>query len=104
MLDNGSIGIFQNDFQRNQRAKCRQHGDIAVKLCNWIQQYLKYRSNWSDTNVYSWINTLRPRQNGRHFPDDIFKWIFKNENTWITIKILLEYIPRGPIDNITALV
>ena len=21
------------------------------------------------------INTLRPRQNGRHFPDDIFKWI-----------------------------
>ena len=26
------------------------------------------------------INTLRPRQNGRHFPDDIFKWIFLNEN------------------------
>ena len=25
------------------------------------------------------INTLRPRQNGRHFPDDIFKWIFVNE-------------------------
>ena len=25
-------------------------------------------------------NTLRPRQNGRHFPDDIFKWIFLNEN------------------------
>ena len=29
------------------------------------------------------INTLRPRQNGRHFPDDIFKWIFVNENAWI---------------------
>ena len=26
------------------------------------------------------INTLSPRQNGRHFPDDIFKWIFLNEN------------------------
>ena len=26
------------------------------------------------------INTLRPRQNGRHFPDDIFKCIFLNEN------------------------
>ena len=24
--------------------------------------------------------TLRPRQNGRHFPDDIFKCIFLNEN------------------------
>ena len=22
------------------------------------------------------LNTLRPRQNGRHFPDDSFKWIF----------------------------
>ena len=26
------------------------------------------------------INTLRPRQNGRHFTDDIFKCIFLNEN------------------------
>ena len=26
------------------------------------------------------INTLRPRQNCRHFPDDIFKCIFLNEN------------------------
>ena len=26
------------------------------------------------------INTLRPRQNGRQFPDDIFKYIFLREN------------------------
>ena len=26
------------------------------------------------------FNTLTPRQNGRHFPDDIFKCIFLNEN------------------------
>ena len=26
------------------------------------------------------VNTLRPRQDGRHFPDDIFKSIFLNEN------------------------
>ena len=26
------------------------------------------------------LNTLKPRQNGRHFPDDIFKCIFLNEN------------------------
>ena len=25
------------------------------------------------------INTLRPGQNGRHFPDDIFKYILLNE-------------------------
>ena len=26
------------------------------------------------------FNTLRPRQSGRNFPDDIFKCIFLNEN------------------------
>ena len=26
------------------------------------------------------VNTLRLRQDGRRFPDDIFKWIFLNEN------------------------
>ena len=50
------------------------------------------------------INTLRPRQNGRHFPDDNFKWIFLNENDWIPIKITLKFVPKGPVDNIPALV
>ena len=49
------------------------------------------------------INTLRPRQNGRHFPDAIFKWIFY-ENVWILIKISLKFVPKGPINNIPALV
>ena len=35
------------------------------------------------------FNTLRARQNGRHFPEDIFKWIFLNENVWISIHISL---------------
>ena len=50
------------------------------------------------------VNTLRPRQNGRHFPDDIFKWIFLNENVWILIKIALKFVPKVPINNIPALV
>ena len=50
------------------------------------------------------LNTLRPRQNGRHFPDDIFKWIFLNENVWISISISLKFVPRGPINNISTLV
>ena len=29
------------------------------------------------------INTLRPRENGRHFADDILKCIFLNEKVWI---------------------
>ena len=50
------------------------------------------------------ISTLRPRQNGRHFPDDIFKYIFLNENMWIFIEILLKFVPNGLINNIPALV
>ena len=50
------------------------------------------------------INTLRPRQNGHHLPDDILKWIFLNENVWISIKISLKFFPKGPINNIPALV
>ena len=50
------------------------------------------------------FNTLRPRQHGRHFADDIFKCIFLNENVWISIKISLKFVPKGPINNIPALV
>ena len=50
-----------------------------------------------------WINTLRPRQNGRHFADTIFKCIFLNENIWIPIKTSLKFVPQGPINNIPAL-
>ena len=39
------------------------------------------------------FNTLRPRQDGRHFPDDIFKCMFLNENVWILITILLKIVP-----------
>ena len=50
------------------------------------------------------FNSLRPIQNGRHFPNDIFKWIFFNENIWIFIKISMKFVPKGLINNIPALV
>ena len=50
------------------------------------------------------FNTLRPRQNGRHFLDDIFKCIFLDENVWISIKISLKFVPKVLINNIPALV
>ena len=49
------------------------------------------------------IDKLRPRQNGHHFPDGIFKCILLNENVWISIKISLKYVPKGPINNILSL-
>ena len=40
------------------------------------------------------FNTLRPRQDGRHFPENIFKCIFFNENGCIVIKISLKYVRK----------
>ena len=50
------------------------------------------------------VNSLRPRRNRRHFADDIFKCTLLNENVLISIKISLKFIPKGPINNIPALV
>ena len=50
------------------------------------------------------VNTLRPRQSECHLADDIFKCIFLSENVWIPIKISLKYVPKGPTNNIPALV
>ena len=50
------------------------------------------------------VNTLRPRQNGRYFADDTFNRIFMKENVRISIKFSLKFVPKGPINNIPALV
>ena len=49
----------------------------------------------------SWINSSPPRQNGRHFADDIFRCIFQSCSL---IKISLKFVPMGLIDNNPALV
>ena len=54
--------------------------------------------------AHKMFNTLRPRQNGRHFADDIFKCISLNENIWIELKISLKFVPEVWISNIPALV
>ena len=59
---------------------------------------------WTLGNKLLWnLNTLRPRQNGRHYADDTFKCIFLKENVRISIKISLNFVPKSPIDNIPAL-
>ena len=54
--------------------------------------------------VWLVINTWRPRQDGRHFADDIFTCIFFNENCCILIKFSLKYVCKGQIINNPALV
>ena len=66
-----------------------------------LQPYQCNNDDWA--KLYR-FDTLKSRQNGRHFADDIFKRIFLNETLTIAIKISLNFVPKGPIYNIPALV
>ena len=61
-------------------------------------------TDFTDPYMLQYVNRLKPRQNGRHFPDDILKCIFLNENVYISIKFSLKFVPRGSINNIPAIV
>ena len=39
-----------------------------------------------------------------HLADSIFKCIYFNQNIWISIKMSLKFVAKGPIDNNPALV
>ena len=68
---------------------CQDHSwPMIVKGTSELSQYCaKFCSDNFETTEkmkykYS-ISTLRPRQNGHNFPDDIFNYISFNENLWI---------------------
>ena len=50
------------------------------------------------------MNSSPLGQNGHRLADGVFKCIFINEKIFILIKISLNFVPRGPIDNNLALV
>ena len=70
--------------------------DEMYVLLIWTQ-HMRQFTGW----VISSVNTLKPRRDGRLFPD-ILEWIFLNEIIWISIKLSLKFIPRGPINNMPA--
>ena len=91
---------------------------LHLQVLQWVCAECVSRTRWVWGGVWSsqshgWLqvrdkedhlNTLRPRRNEQHFADDIFKRIFFNENVWIPIEISLKFVPKGPINNIPALV
>ena len=68
---------------------------------HWLCIHSLYVDSHDDNNTDS---SSLPGQNGRHFADGIFKCIFMNENFCILIPISLKFVPKGPIDNKSALV
>ena len=84
----------------------RRHLYIETSPC--FSPSLSYRHQtiaWTTADFsLSTLNTLRPRQNGRHFADDTFKRIFLDKDVRISIKISLKFVHKGPINNNPALV
>ena len=93
------INRWVNNREAGDLVRYRPHYDVTVMLSNELNGALEYH-----TNILQMVNTLRPRRNRRYFADDIFKCIFVNENVWISIKISLKFIPKGPINHYPSLV
>ena len=66
--------------------------------------YFMGRATWIQWLATRFLNSLRSRQNGRHFADDSLKCILLNENVWISLKISLKFVPEVRINYIPALV
>ena len=102
------ICVWTNDWVNNRGTgnlrRYRVHYDVIVMHFYLVSYARLLRSTGRGSLSLTWLNTLWPRQNGRHFADDIFKRIFLNENIWIPIKIWLKFVSNGSINNIPALV
>ena len=83
--------------------QCWNYNQSTKLFFSFTKMHLK-NVIWVILSRGRWINPLRPRENGRHFADDTFKCIFLNEDVRISIKISLKFVPKGPINNIPALV
>ena len=88
------MAAFHNRFTQNSSWIIRMNRNIKAS------SQLSLRKPSSSTG----INTLRLRQNGCQFPDDILKCIFMNENITILIKISLQFVLKGPTNNTPVLV
>ena len=106
-----SIWRRHHDFIYSSQGECHR---TSLKVNQNLAQVVMAPIHSLNPSIYAgpgllqigdWgvFSTLRPRQDGRHFHNTIFKCIFSNENVHISIKISLKFVPKGPINNIPAL-
>ena len=69
----------------------------------WLLMPWLLVSTRNNFNCLCHLTHWGPRQNGRNFPD-VFKCIFFDKNVWISIRISLKFVPKGPINSIPVLV
>ena len=96
----------KSKFQSIQKLLAEENGfrNDVYKMTQFIQGLCVCLQNDAIVFRPQHVNTLRPRQNGRHFADDTFNSIFVNENVRISIEFSLKFVPKRSINNIPALV
>ena len=66
-------------MSRTSGPLCGLVAAVHNKLIDLEAQHFK----WGPDILKTMLNTLRPRQNGVHIADDLFKCIFLNGNVWL---------------------
>ena len=84
------INGWVNNGEAGDLRRHRAHYDVTV-MCVFAAGHNQI---WTRC-----VNTLTPRQNGRHFPDDTFKGIFLNESVEFSSK----FIPQCSSDDTTSI-
>ena len=74
---------------------------VLVDLIKAFDRPCWEHTTWQALNTYivgseCYLNTLKVRQNGRHFADGIFKLIFLHETCYISIQISFSPIDDNP--------
>ena len=111
-LVNGGWGISYEIALRWMPQDVTDGKSTLVQVMAWCRQatshYLSqcWPRSMSPNGVTrpQWVNSNPPGQNGCHLGRRHFKCIFVNENSSILIKISLNFVSKGPIDNNPALV
>ena len=91
------VFTWQQIYWRHSRYELRNFENYTLKIraTSWVK-HDSIGVQWNCPGFMDFItNTLRPRQNGRHFPDAIFKYIFSNKNISISIKKFTEVCSQG---------
>ena len=68
-------------------------------IWNIVGLICQLASSYMCVSRLQYVNTSRPRQNSRHFADNIFKCIFVNENCHHLTTISLRFVLKGYLNN-----
>ena len=106
------ISAWINGWANNREAgdlrRNRAHYDVIVMKTDVNHRmssiHILYQTVAQAFNAYSIVNSSLPGQNGRHFTDVILKCIFMNEEFCVLIRISFKFVPKGSIENKSALV